>query len=211
MAELRSLTFVPMGRAMFLSILLCCLMFHMTHSSVCTDKCDASGGNGTKWVWCGTDGLTHNTTSDAVISNHCYAFCGVSVVHVGPCGCPNNCGGHGSCSVESKSCVCDEGFGGADCVDVACPGNTCGGHGMCIDHPTGDYCSCQTGYTGTYCDVPVLGLTWPLWPDVLPNSPPPYFHDKYRDNHPLINMNVIGTLHIELPEDQYVQMILPQK
>ncbi len=189
-------------------LLLVLFLFCCAHGSPCTDKCDSEWANGTYWMFCGTDGVTHNTTQEAVVTNTCYAFCDVIVAYVGACGCPNGCGQHGEC--VGGTCKCEYGWGGADCMSVSCPGNTCSGHGACMSHES--FCQCETGFTGPYCDVPVLSFPspYPLWSDILPGSPPAYVDDKYGDRHPIINMSVIGTLHIDMPEDQYVQMILPK-
>jgi hypothetical protein len=65
------------------------------------------------------------------------------------------CSGHGACSPTSSSpyysCSCSSGFKGTTCGE--CSSNVgCNNHGSC-NTATGR-CSC-TGYTGTFCTVPV--------------------------------------------------------
>merc|ERR550514_841224 len=49
-------------------------------------------------------------------------------------GCPNLCGGRGTCITDTatggRRCVCTSGFGGADCTTQQCP-NDCSGNGRC--------------------------------------------------------------------------------
>jgi syndecan 4 len=55
------------------------------------------------------------------------------------------CGGHGTCSVDSK-CVCSDGWKGAGCNESPCP-NSCSGKGLCI----GGTCKCIQGFAGADC------------------------------------------------------------
>jgi hypothetical protein len=71
------------------------------------------------------------------------------------------CSGHGECSNGMEGiglCLCDFGFGGADC-SALCPrdieGNVCGGianGGTC--HPQTAQCLCNGTNTGVACDIP---------------------------------------------------------
>jgi len=83
------------------------------------------------------------------------------------CMATSNCG-HGQCSDVSgvALCQCETGWDGAACdecapgyhdedgacvADTGCTDTTCGGHGTC-DASTGDpVCTCDTGYTGSFC------------------------------------------------------------
>ena len=79
-----------------------------------------------------------------------------------PAACPGDCSRRGSC--EYNSCVCDEGFWGADCSLVTCPGaqcvfdyvsrvqtcDQCGTKGSC-DGLTGA-CTCVFPASGPACD-----------------------------------------------------------
>jgi len=70
----------------------------------------------------------------------------------GGCG---GCSMHGLC-IDNK-CVCESGYGGPNCADVAggvvvhrCP-NSCAGQGLCVFGK----CFCNPGWTGTGCDKPL--------------------------------------------------------
>ncbi len=178
-------------------------------ASLCTEKCDSSSPVGSQtYVFCGTDGATHNASRAAVVFSDCYAYCGVSVLHVGPCGCPNDCGGSANGACVAGACVCEAGWGGEDCMSVSCAGNTCSGSGTCTSSDGFDYCACAHGFTGPYCGQAVPNMTYPLWNDVLPNSPPQYVSDVYGDNHPILNLSALSTMRITLDEDVFSQYLL---
>ena len=71
-----------------------------------------------------------------------------------------NCNGNGQC--ENGVCKCKEGTSGFMChlnsTKLMCFGvsggdsRVCSGHGKCLDT---NVCSCQDGYTGTECQVPL--------------------------------------------------------
>lgn len=87
--------------------------------------------------------------------------------------CAHNCSSHGICKksgLEAASCVCDPGYGSADCSQlmkqddiqavmahgVTCPDH-CSGHGHCIppdlpSHKLGS-CDCLSGFGSTSCEV----------------------------------------------------------
>uniref|UniRef100_A0A2K5S3B0 Tenascin-N n=1 Tax=Cebus imitator TaxID=2715852 RepID=A0A2K5S3B0_CEBIM len=60
-----------------------------------------------------------------------------------------HCSGHGTFSLESCSCHCQEGWEGAACEQQACPG-ACSGHGRCVD----GRCVCHEPYVGADCGYP---------------------------------------------------------
>lgn len=169
-------------------------------ASPCTDACiaQASSVEPTTLV-CGNDGNTYNVSrtsvrgSDGMKNEHCFAYCGVSVLHVGPCGCPNFCGealGRGQC-VGGSSCSCEAGWAGRDCMTVSCPVNKCSGNGYCqaSDDGGADYCVCFAGFTGPFCDTPEAPFQTPIWCGVVPGSPPEYAQDPYGDSHPVMNLS----------------------
>jgi hypothetical protein len=54
---------------------------------------------------------------------------------------------------SSFTCSCDPGYhdeGGACAIDVTCSDTTCGAHGTC-DDTNGITCTCEQGYSGTFC------------------------------------------------------------
>uniref|UniRef100_A0A2K6E481 Tenascin-N n=1 Tax=Macaca nemestrina TaxID=9545 RepID=A0A2K6E481_MACNE len=59
------------------------------------------------------------------------------------------CSGHGTFSLETCSCHCEEGREGPACEQLACPG-ACSGHGRCVD----GHCLCHEPYVGADCGYP---------------------------------------------------------
>jgi len=73
------------------------------------------------------------------------ALASAAIVH--GCATQADCSNKGQC--RSGSCVCHDGWGGADCTlsTTDCP-SFCFGHGDCL----GGKCSCDLGYTGELCN-----------------------------------------------------------
>uniref|UniRef100_F6YMU7 Tenascin-N n=1 Tax=Callithrix jacchus TaxID=9483 RepID=F6YMU7_CALJA len=61
----------------------------------------------------------------------------------------HHCSGHGTFSLETCSCHCQEGWEGTTCEQQACPG-ACSGHGRCVD----GHCLCHEPYVGADCGYP---------------------------------------------------------
>ncbi|KAM9612922.1 tenascin-N [Trichechus inunguis] len=60
-----------------------------------------------------------------------------------------HCSGHGTFSLATCSCRCEQGWEGAECERPACPG-ACSGHGRCVD----GRCLCDDPYVGADCGYP---------------------------------------------------------
>jgi len=96
----------------------------------------------------------------------------------GKCVADENCAGnpcnHGTCDDTSGRivCTCQEGWAGARCdscaggyhlengncvLDQQCLANTCSGHGTCDDSSGLVKCTCNTGYTGNFCEKCATG------------------------------------------------------
>ncbi|KAM9211834.1 tenascin-N isoform 2-T2 [Dugong dugon] len=60
-----------------------------------------------------------------------------------------HCSGHGTFSLATCSCRCEQGWEGAECEWPACPG-ACSGHGRCVD----GRCLCDDPYVGADCGYP---------------------------------------------------------
>ncbi|MDQ2646281.1 MAG: hypothetical protein M3020_20880 [Myxococcota bacterium] len=89
--------------------------------------------------------------------------------------CANNtCNGHGTCndSTGEVQCTCAAAYTGARCTECAagyqdndengsclreCDEDTCNEHGECSDATGTIVCSCEGGYTGTFCDNCAMG------------------------------------------------------
>jgi len=61
------------------------------------------------------------------------------------------CGVHGHCVLPSRVCVCDQGWSGPDCRQLACPHHNCNGHGVCGAREPG-VCECAPFYFGEACE-----------------------------------------------------------
>jgi hypothetical protein len=128
--EYKELSVFPLFLQMV--VLLLVLLLTCSRASVCTDQCDNTSPNGAvKYRFCGTNLETHVSSREAVIFRDCYgednmnflllfcvtnkstkAYCGVSVLYVGACGCPNDCGGSNGQCVNATNCVCNQGWKG---------------------------------------------------------------------------------------------------
>nr|XP_045008946.1 tenascin-N isoform X2 [Jaculus jaculus] len=64
----------------------------------------------------------------------------------GAAGLSRRCSGHGTFLPETCSCLCEQGWEGADCELPTCPG-ACSGHGRCVD----GHCVCDRPYVGVDC------------------------------------------------------------
>ncbi|XP_025733257.1 tenascin-N [Callorhinus ursinus] len=60
-----------------------------------------------------------------------------------------HCSGHGTFSLETCTCRCEQGWEGAACERPACPG-ACSGHGRCA----AGRCECEPPYEGADCAYP---------------------------------------------------------
>jgi hypothetical protein len=121
-------------------------------------------------VICGTDGNSYNASVYAL--DLISSVCGIGVVSVGTCHCPNNCtgGSRGHCAADGSQCLCDMGWGGRDCNSPVCPDSDCGGHGQCSSSTADAVCECEPLWTGPDCTVPALAAnaTDMPWGCVLP-------------------------------------------
>ena len=61
-------------------------------------------------------------------------------------GCPNKCGGRGTCVGSPKRCQCEDGWKGIACEVKDCP-NKCSGNGECAPGTNGK-CNCKPGWYG---------------------------------------------------------------
>jgi hypothetical protein len=184
----------------------------------CTDTCDKDAvvGDDSPFrpiVLCGSDGITHSTTYEAVVDNECYFSCNVAAVHQGSCGCPNDCfadSGHGTCADSKCECLHDI-WGGEDCGYPG-PKNSCSGHGKVVTSDESmalpNYCNCDDGYTGVDCSSELFTLGNLPWGNVFGNVP--YTSaDTYNDSHPVFNISVMATIRIELEEEALLKLINP--
>lgn len=79
-------------------------------------------------------------------------LCPADGAYIGVIPRPGVCHGHGKCACmvthdgPDCSCLCDIGWGGADCGMEECLSD-CHGHGTC----SGGKCACKSGWTGAWC------------------------------------------------------------
>jgi hypothetical protein len=209
----------------FFALVICQLGF--VSASLCTDNCDQTKTAGSLVTWCGTDGQTHTTTQSAItldgvsLSSDCYSLCGISVKHVGACGCPNDCyneTGNGYCDTVEGVCKCADAFKGADCSSVKCPQHTCSGHGTCKKQDANkgdDFCICQNGWTGYDCSVkipqPFIDQPYGSLPFGEHNSSLPYYlGEEDGDRNPLFNTSVLATIRVTLDEEDLTYLLRPE-
>ncbi len=163
-----------------------------------------SPGDAKKFMFCDTHLNSHVTSRQAVVFGDCYAYCGVSVLYVGACGCPNHCGSHGTCS--NGVCVCESGWRGQDCQSVD-EGNTCSGNGHVKTVGKDLFCVCEAGFSGPFCGQKPPSFSYPIYD--LPGAPPEYSPlDPFGDNHPIFNLSSIGTMRISMDEEIFAGYLL---
>ena len=190
-------------------------------SSECLDACDAFiTDTDFKIQFCGTDYQTHSTTYQAAVDNdYCYFNCNVGALYQGPCGCPNNCYsdiGRGMCSTsgEAPLCICEDSWTGVDC---SMPGakSTCSNHGTLVHSSSSEaslfefLCVCDDGFTGNDCSSPVFPLGNTPWGDIY-DLPSYSSKETYGDHHPIWNITVLATIHVDMDPEDYRQHMLPE-
>jgi hypothetical protein len=196
-----------------------------TVGNPCTDACDEEYyQSGIPVKFCGTDNITYQTYYEAVsASNACYGQCGIMAQYAGSCECPNNCmeaNKQGAClplSLKSSAfhCVCGDGWGGRDC-SLPIVKNDCSLHGKLIKSDDTksrfpfDYCECNEGFTGIDCSSLLLDLPVAPWGDIFSDSPEYTEEDKFQDDHPIFNLSLLTTIRINIPEEDYVNLLLPE-
>lgn len=192
----------------------------------CLSQCDHQYTRGRLITICDTDGITRSLNFSASYSwwdhNHCYLRCGVSALHAGQCGCPNDCFsniGNGICADipplqhdtinGKKRCECRSGWTGDDCSRVFCPENDCEGHGVCIsNYDDGiDRCVCDDGWTDNDCGTPRVRL--PSLPFGSAFNGDAYQIDAFGDNHPLFNISSITDVTITVNDDDLLRLLSP--
>lgn len=191
----------------------------------CIDACDAQYTTNPRLVFCSTDKKTYNASQAALqvqnyLSSGCYAQCSVNFLHLGPCGCPNDCYaeiGQGTCS--DNTCKCADGWGGKDCSAISCntsngkSGNKCSNHGVCKSQSAalgGDICQCEPGFTAYDCSVPIpqaLRNYGVLPYGEIQTGAPYYKKDNYGDAHPFFNTSVIATVKITLSDADFASLL----
>jgi len=69
--------------------------------------------------------------------------------------CRPDCGPHGQCDTVGRQCVCNLGWDGPSCADLACPVSAdCSGNGECVVGGDGVVaCACDEGFAGEGCEV----------------------------------------------------------
>lgn len=119
----------------------------------CTTPVCRANCNGAQWGTC--------TAQDPLPTCVCNApYTGETCQTLASCSPPCVNGGQCVLSGAAVACNCPAGFIGADCGGVApvgaCP--TCGGHGTCSGAPQWQ-CVCNTGWTGSTCNIIVCAGT----------------------------------------------------
>ncbi len=92
------------------------------------------------------------------------------------CSANDPCGAHGTCLdlASGSVCTCDVGWAGSTCdtcyagyhddgaggcmLDQQCAAGSCSGHGACDDTTGSVACTCDAGYSGTFCDLCASGF-----------------------------------------------------
>jgi hypothetical protein len=102
--------------------------------------------------------LLGNTMTNCVEQAPGSTTCG-GLISTNPAVCNNR---NGTC-VSTNSCVCRDGYNGAQCTGLSCFGtvstslNVCSGNGTCV---AGNVCACKNGYGGTKCDTCRTGFNF---------------------------------------------------
>ena len=83
-------------------------------------------------------------------SDESYAMLGINATFTA-LSCNTTCM-YGSCT--GSTCLCQPGYSGTWCDQVACP-NNCSAHGVCVNE-----CVCDDGFSGDDCSIATLPNTW---------------------------------------------------
>eukprot|EP00898_Chlorokybus_atmophyticus_P008015 jgi/Chlat1/8214/Chrsp76S07646 len=114
----------------------------------CLDNSTLQVSAGGNWAQCPTEGGTVTFTGFSG-SVTCPPAVSICTVYDALGGCPNSCSQQGNC--VNNTCICYDGFQGADCSYGNCP-NGCSGNGDCSSSGS---CVCRSGYTGIDCSTKV--------------------------------------------------------
>jgi len=156
----------------------CASSYHRASSGACVSDESCQGndcsGNGTCAV---TSGVAACTCSAGYAGDDC-SLCDAGYHRGASNSCVvdetcqgNTCSSHGSCALASglARCTCEDGYTGTLCqscaagyhdasgscvLDQTCLATTCSGHGTCARSSGVVSCTvCNTGYTGTWCEL----------------------------------------------------------
>ena len=108
------------------------------HGKDCKQKTCAYNCNEPNGFCNGADGECYCTSGFGGVD------CSIELV-----GCPNKCGGRGTCVGSPKRCQCEDGWKGIACEVKDCP-NKCSGNGECAPGTNGK-CNCKPGWYGADC------------------------------------------------------------
>jgi hypothetical protein len=133
----------------------------------------------------------------------------VGVRYPGPCGCPNECSGHGKCAGGvTAGCLCDRGWTSPDCSLPSCNGAACSGRGHCGALHGQEACLCAAEYTGVACETRVATNV----PDITPTLDVKHFSpkDKYKlVHHPVFNMSTLASIRLTLADEDLAWFLDP--
>ena len=93
-------------------------------------------------------------------------------------------------------------------------GNSCSSHGKLVlaSSPGSpfpyDNCICDDGFTGIDCSTATLKSTSTPW-GILFDTAPYTSKDTYQDDHPIWNISVLATIHIDIDVDDYIFLLQP--
>ncbi|XP_043941896.1 tenascin-R isoform X2 [Protopterus annectens] len=82
----------------------------------------------------------------SLLREHCSSSCCGESATTGQLDFYFHCSGHGTFSMESCGCVCEEGWGGRNCSEPQCPLN-CSSRGVCVEGE----CICDMDFSGEDC------------------------------------------------------------